>query len=551
MDMAMMEGSDQQLRFFRYKRFCCCAVNVTFYSMIDKTLSSCCKRLHAKQVGTSVHRLSDYTSFLSEPAQNSLNEFIRSRDHFQTLFEFAMLKISLPCDILDRALEDGSNGFRNASWTSIFFSSTPVTALLWKFQTIFIFSLIAVALSLLFVRGRFLNQDLKLFSMNAVLFKTVKTRNGTDGILLASPPVSDLVLLRRGCPINQTSAHLWLQGADAVIYSNELLGFNAVGFRTRAERGSEGIDPVTFNVFGMQGEFIPGQQSTTGKKWRLIGSSASYNLQSQCGENAVRASRDFETSSQRGSLTMLDLQPTWHDNLLVYGVYIPMIFAYLITILSRIYNIIQLSQTFISITIMGPGFVVLVASVGLLIQGRDFYYANFPQFIQGFLWVIFGSLALFGQKWFLSFIPVLWSVIFLLTPIQALAVCNELRFYLQPDPLAFLCMYLIIMLSRHLTKFVSYKKIEKDLQAYETEWNVIRQSNISDVQSKLKMLQSMFTGNVLQQFVAMQVEEHDVSTHAQVNLAILSNLQVKPTLVRSLDQLYAQAVLVYPLFLRK
>eukprot|EP00960_Hanusia_phi_P069293 767052-Hanusia_phi.AAC.1 len=564
--MARFQIPAQHARFLHYKR---CHHNMlpniraALHAKIDSMLSVSNKHSKVKDIVVSQRRLSDYACFLTDRAQGSLDAFAETCDGFENVFEFAMLKISLPCNILDRALENGSNGFRNASWTSVFFSSTPVSALLWKFQTIIIFSLVVFALMGLFVVQRSNNQSMNLFSMKAVLFKTVKTRNGTDGSLLQTPSVTDLLLFRRGCPVNLTSAKLWLQGAEAVIYSTEMLRFNAVRFRNRVEEGTDWIDPATFQVYGMEDAFDPSQPSTSGKDWKLIGASASNFLQFQCGESAVRGSRNFLTSARRGGFSELDLRASWHYNLLQYGCYIPLIFAYLITIFARLCNLMPLSQTFFSICTMGPGFFILVVCVGLWIEGRDYYHANFDLFIQGILWIVLGLLASVKQKWFLSFIPILWSTIVVLSLAQSVAVCRQLHFFLQPDPFAFLCVYVFITLARHITHFISHKKIANDLQAYETEWKLITETNLVDLQSKLKTHESSFTGEVIQHsdevcmgedfenLDSMLSEASLESVCSDVTIAVMSPLEVKSAPVRSLDQLYAQAVLVYPLFLRK
>ncbi|EKX53531.1 hypothetical protein GUITHDRAFT_100517 [Guillardia theta CCMP2712] len=556
-ELSIIESSDQHSRYLHYKS-CYCdflrSLTAAFQRKVDMFLKSK-KPIRVKDIAISTRRVSDYASDLADKAQNSFDDFIKSCDGFSRLFQFSMLKISLPCNILDRALENGSNGFRNASWTSVLFSATPVRALLWKFQTIFLFSLIVFGLLGLFVLHRHDNESMNLFSARAVLFRTVKTRNGTDAALLTKPSVSDLVLYRSGCRVNQTSTKLWLNGADAVLYSKEVLGFNAVRFRNNEEQGTEWADAVIFQIYRMEEDFDPRQPSVAKKDWTLIATSSSQFLHLQCGEDAVKGSKNFLTSLQRGSFSEVDLRATWNFNLLQYGCYIPMIFAFLITALSRICNLIRLSQAFFCCSIAGPGVSVLVVMLGQWVEGRDLFYANFDTIIQGILWIMLGCLAWFRQKWFLSFIPVLWGTVFALSGVHSVVICGRLSFYLQPDPFAFLCIYALITLARYVSKFISFKKIEKDLKAYETEWKSIVQTDISDQQEMLKRVQENVRETIVRQlFDEIHQTESDqnfVSSNPQVSLTILPTPNIQPSPVKSLDQLYAQAILVYPLFLRK
>ena len=485
-------------------------------------------------------------------------------------------KCSWPGDALHRKLYDCKAGFASAGWASIFFSSNPITSSFakWQFRVINLFCGLACMFQLLKPGGLVDEMSTNNFvSARHFRFAVTQPRHGINNTIM-SPGIGTLSLMRDGCPLPADDTLLAVQDASAYLsvrQDAEPVSVNGFAFRTA---GDEAFDPVGFEFSACKNISVINPIDCD--KWSVVGSSeclfGAYSLRCFVVKNGI-----FATSTARNVLHQFDLRsPLWHS----LHVILRLLFISLGMVGSSIigyYGYLHTARRFYAwVIFFGNG---LINGFPLAI-GHFVQYAGTNQAWTGF-YPLFGAI-IFGlylggvclmceEMLFKAGYFSVFGIVSL--TMSAASVLEGLLLYHGGDywmftaargawieVLMLLLAWLLITFFRRGSIHQARKGIKDDVELYDSKWNkLIMTLDAENLLQKLQRLTELYGGSTnmpaMVQHSVLPGGAQGSSVFRQKRLPAFQPRvvpqyweNVHSVAVSSLDQLYLQAQLSWPVF---
>ncbi|EKX32423.1 hypothetical protein GUITHDRAFT_121390 [Guillardia theta CCMP2712] len=477
-----------------------------------------------------------------EEEEEEENEEDVCEDRARQILKYRCL---LPGNILESRLNQFYHAVKTAGTASVLFTQIPCTLATQKpWVKIFLFATSIYLQVIFFGPGGFLQQFLgnNVFEGTSFRFSSLQTRNGS---LPADSGVASIGLLLNGCRVTGTFK-FEERGTDFFLLSSNPVSANGWFFHVKAEQ-PRSLDPVRFRL-DVTSSMTPSLPSSS---WKTV--SASHCVwdigSSRC---LPLPEMVFPTSSSPSVANEISLHIPWFNALGSIFIYIPVfVFVFLVPVFAT------LGRT--SLTLLSFGLAFFIPGVIEVIVGAA-SFSNSPLSLLywlflGFSSIVFGLILNFKEAYTMTYVPIHFIFCFTGLQVQNYLVYRNNSFQLPLTASIFALVWLLFVVLRFFALRKAREEVSMDMNKYSELWQRTKEGEeASELLSRLSRMGREFNMSKRARHLKKRLSTSAISTAMEHFPAVNESFRRKQpalTKVWSMDQVYAQAFLLQPLFLHK
>jgi hypothetical protein len=280
----------------------------------------------------------------------------------------------------------------------------------------------------------------------------------------------------------------------------------------------------------------------------------------------------YDIGTGRGVTSVFDLRAPWYYVAGNAYPYLMLGMGIICTVVFGLCGYIKHTVLALALSFVVPGLTELICGVCFLCDtnlptgaGDSFFFL-----IHGFGTLLMGLMIIFAEDYLMTLPPTFWCINLLALYINNQVIVKDIPIEIPSAGSFFMGVWLLFLVHRQYLLWRSHKTIESDKRAYQALWDTIISKpdgpqEISDLQAAVDCLgegvmagmQTASFGGKCSRWSSVQPWERPVQlnakdeTHESENEVwpfIPGHRQLEEATVRSIDQLYMQAVILEPIF---